>query len=288
MREDGPFRVAIVGASGDIGAATAHAFAESDRGARIALMARSKDVLESLAEDLDGPYDATVRKLDVSKQGGPEKAIDKVAEDLGGLDVVVVNVAAAGFGPFEEIPDKDFRRTVDVTLLGAIACVRGALPHLRRSGGNAVITGSLVADLPMPYFTAYVTAKAGLAAFAETLRAELRDEGADVGISVVEPGPVKTGLWRKAKAPGGEAPPVPIGSVDAKRVAKQIIRRASKPKSRVGVGPFAAVRAVARIFPGVRDRLLPLGGRYLQRESSPPEDGEGEALWQSSEDARRK
>jgi short-subunit dehydrogenase len=282
MSSGHPQRVAITGASSGVGRAAAEAFA--DRGASVGLIARSKNELKSLAAELrDRDVEALTASADLGKPGAPKKAVDSVAESLGGLDVLVVNHAAATYGPFEEISERDFRRTVDVNLIGAVETIRAGLPHLKESGGTIVITGSVVADVPMAMFAPYVASKAGLSAFADVLRAELRAAGSGVAVAMVEPGPVDTELWRKAKPSGEEMAPTPLGSVDARRVARKIVRQASHPRASVSVGAFGFVRRIARVFPAARDRVLPIAVHYFKRESSTADAGEGEALWTAHE-----
>src|SRR5438270_396140 len=78
----------------------------------------------------------------------------------------------AVFGHFQEIHPDDFDRTMDVTFGGAVTVVREALPHLRRSRGTIVATGSLMARLPLPTWSSYAASKHALRGFLNSVRVE--------------------------------------------------------------------------------------------------------------------
>jgi short-subunit dehydrogenase len=273
-------RVALTGASGGIGRETALRLAR--REARLALIARSAGRLQEMADALGDGNVAITADLGVRSEA--ERAVQEAAAEFDGLDVLISNAAAAAYGPFSDVPPDAFERTLDVSLFGAINSVRAALPHLERSDGSIVIVGSIVRDASIPLFTSYVTAKAGLRAFADSLRAELAASGSSVTISMVEPGPVDTLFWRRASSFTGEQPVAPVGAIDPVKVATKVEKRVFEPKARSVVGPYAlAQRAAARAAPRIADRVLPLAQRIFSATATPAR-GRG-ALWQSSEEA---
>lgn len=276
-------RVVITGASSGIGRVTAEKFAAGQ--ADLALVARSEGRLQELARDLAAAgSEAHPIVADLGEDGEPRRAIETAASKLGGIDVLVANAAASAFGPFEEISPKDFRRTVEVSLFGAIETIRTALPYLDKSEGTVIVTGSIVRDISMPLFTPYITAKAGLRGFVDALRSELRRAESPIEICIVEPGPVDTPFWKMVDSTSDEVPPVPVGAVDPSQVAEKIVERSVSPTERSVVGPYAlAQRSLARALPRLTDRLLPLAERYFQKESEPARGPGG--LWQSAERA---
>jgi NAD(P)-dependent dehydrogenase (short-subunit alcohol dehydrogenase family) len=271
-------RVLVTGASSGIGREAARRFAE--RGDRVALVARSSGRLEALAAELgDGALAVTA---DLGRREEAEAAVERVVDAFGGLDVLVSNAAATAYGPFDQIPPEDFRRTVEVSFLGAIDVIRAGLPHLERAGGTIVVTGSIVRDVPMPEFTPYIAAKSALRAFCDTLRAELAEAGSPVEVSVVEPGAVDTPFWKSVNSANGELPPVPFGAVAEKDVAKKILERTDDPQARSVAGALAlAQRTAARALPSLFDRALPFMRKYLNAETTPAR-GEG-SLWHPAE-----
>jgi NAD(P)-dependent dehydrogenase (short-subunit alcohol dehydrogenase family) len=110
-----------------------------------------------------------------------------VASDVvsrhGRVDVVVANAGIAIGGPFAHTPALSFDRVIEVNLLGSVNTARAFLPALLDSRGYLLQIASLAAMTPAPMMTAYCTSKAGVEAFAHSLRAEVAHRGVDVGIA---------------------------------------------------------------------------------------------------------
>ena len=157
-------RVLITGGSSGIGLACAHGLAA--RGARVALLARGAAALREAAGALDG--EAHIVVADVSDADAMQRALAQTAQALGGVDVVVANAAAAVYGPFADMAPDDYRRTIDITLLGMLNTAHAALPHLEPTGGTLVFVGSISGRLPTPWLSVYTAAKHGVRGFART------------------------------------------------------------------------------------------------------------------------
>ena len=181
----------VTGASRGIGAAVARRLAAS--GARVALLARSKDTLRSLAEELGGG--AIGLACDVRDTVTLARALDQLPDLLGGAPNIVVNNAGAFFiAPALETTVEAFAETLAVNLTAPFAVVRALLPAMTKAGGGHVVTiGSIADRSTYPGNAAYAASKYGLRALHEVLRAELRASG--VRVSLVSPGPVDTDLW---------------------------------------------------------------------------------------------
>ena len=181
----------VTGASRGIGAAVARRLAAS--GARVALLARSKDTLRSLAEELGGG--AIGLACDVRDTVTLARALDQLPDLLGGAPNIVVNNAGAFvIAPALETTVEAFAETLAVNLTAPFAVVRALLPAMTKAGGGHVVTiGSIADRSTYPGNAAYAASKHGLRALHEVLRAELRASG--VRVSLVSPGPVDTDLW---------------------------------------------------------------------------------------------
>ena len=181
----------VTGASRGIGAAVARRLAAS--GARVALLARSKDALRALANELGGG--AVGLACDVRDTVTLARALDQLPDLLGGAPSIVVNNAGAFFiAPARETSVEAFAETIAVNLTAPFAVVRGLLPAMIGAGGGHVVTiGSIADRAAFPGNAAYAASKFGLRALHEVLRAELRTSG--VRVSLVSPGPVNTDLW---------------------------------------------------------------------------------------------
>ncbi|MFS8098297.1 SDR family oxidoreductase [Lentzea alba] len=167
--------VLITGAARGIGAEVARQLAA--RGARLALVGLEKAQLEEVAAQTGGKaWEADVTDWDVL-----ERVTNEVAEHFGGIDVVIANAGIAATGFVRSMDPKAFERVIEVNLLGVWRTVRTALPHLVKSRGYCLVVSSLAAIVHIPGNAAYSAAKAGCEAFADSLRAEVRHLGVDVG-----------------------------------------------------------------------------------------------------------
>ncbi len=196
MRTDAPRslkdrRVLVTGASRGIGAAVARRLAAS--GARVALLARSKDALASLAREIGGG--AIGLACDVRDTDTLTHALEQLPDRLGGAPEIVVNNAGAFLiASAHETSVRSFAETIAVNLTGPFAVVRALLPAMRSVGrGHLVTIGSIADRTTFPGNSAYAASKHGLRAMHEVLRAELRGTG--VRASLISPGPVDTELW---------------------------------------------------------------------------------------------
>ena len=155
----------VTGASRGIGAAVARRLAAS--GARVALLARSKDTLRSLAEELGGG--AIGLACDVRDTVTLARALDQLPDLLGGAPHIVVNNAGAFFiAPAVETTVEAFAETLAVNLTAPFAVVRALLPAMTKAGGGHVVTiGSIADRSTYPGNAAYAASKYGLRALHE-------------------------------------------------------------------------------------------------------------------------
>ena len=190
---------AITGASSGIGEATAVALADARMG--VALGARRVDRIEALAERIaqqDGS--ATAIELDVTDEGSGRAFVAGARERLGRLDVLVNNAGVMLLGPVEGADTDDWRRMLDVNLLGVLLCTHAALPVMREQGGGHIVNVSSVAGRSANAGSAvYNMTKFGVHAFSEALRQEALY--ANVRVTIVAPGYVDTELQGHNKNP---------------------------------------------------------------------------------------
>lgn len=182
--------VLVTGATRGIGLAISRAVAAE--GARVAMLARSADVLRSRASEIGEA--AMAFPCDVTDARAVEGALDSVRAALGEPAVLVNNAGIFEPRAVEEISPADFARTVNVNLVAAFALVHAVLPSMRSAGSGHVVTIGSVADrAAFPGNSAYAASKFGLRALHEVLRTELRGSG--VRASLVSPGPTDTPIW---------------------------------------------------------------------------------------------
>jgi NAD(P)-dependent dehydrogenase (short-subunit alcohol dehydrogenase family) len=122
-----------------------------------------------------------------------------VAADLGPARLVIANAGVAASGPFEQVPPEDVDWVWRTNVGGAWHACRAFLPQLRvHAPAHAVLVSSAFGLLAPPGKSAYAASKAAVRALAESLRAELRGSG--VGVTLLVPGPLDTGIVRAARA----------------------------------------------------------------------------------------
>ncbi|MCZ8517223.1 SDR family NAD(P)-dependent oxidoreductase [Paenibacillus filicis] len=168
--------VLITGASAGIGLATARRFAAA--GAKLALVARSADVLNHLAEELKiRGSDAVAMPADVSDPKQVQRVIDETARHFGRLDVVINNVGQAAVGTIADLNRDDFRKIFDLNVIGPLAAMQAVIPIMREQGGGLIINiSSVVTKMNIPGIGAYAATKAALNMLSDTARGELASE----------------------------------------------------------------------------------------------------------------
>ncbi|GAA3460723.1 SDR family oxidoreductase [Saccharothrix longispora] len=169
--------VLITGAARGIGAEVARRLAA--KGAKVALVGLEGEQLREVAEQCGG----RAWEADVTDWDALEAAVAGVVEHFGGIDVLVANAGVAATGFIRSMDRAAFERVVEVNLLGVWRTVRTCLPHLVASRGYCLVVSSLAAIVHIPGNAAYSAAKAGCEAFADSLRAEVRHLGVDVGVA---------------------------------------------------------------------------------------------------------
>jgi short-subunit dehydrogenase len=183
-------RVWVIGASTGIGADVARQLAAA--GARLAVSARSRDTLETLARSID----AIVAPLDVTDAPAVQRTADEVARQLGGLDLVVTLAGTHAEMRAFDIDLARARKLLDVNLFGVLNVVAAVVPKLLAQGrGGLAIVASVAGYIGLPKALAYGPSKAALINLAESLYGDLHPRG--IGVYLVNPGFVDTPLTRR-------------------------------------------------------------------------------------------
>lgn len=189
-------RALITGGSRGIGRAVAHALAE--RGWRLTLLAREPDTLARTRSELPGAGHETFA-LEVSD----EDAWRRLEPHLGEVQGLVCAAAALDpVGPIGTYAAADFRRTLEVNVLGTLLAIQTCLPGLRAGGGAIVTFGGGGASAPLPRYDAYAASKAAVVRLSENLATELAGEG--VRVNCIAPGFVATHIHDGTLAAGPE------------------------------------------------------------------------------------
>ncbi|HEY3701705.1 MAG TPA: SDR family NAD(P)-dependent oxidoreductase [Acidimicrobiales bacterium] len=190
--------VLVTGASSGIGAATATALAA--QGANVALAARRKDRLDSLAAGIsDKGGTALVLESDITDQQQAADAVARTVAELGRLDTLINNAGVMLLGPALGAPLAEWQRLIELNVLGLLYCAHAALPHLLRAAedgprrvADMVNLSSVAGRVVRSGSGVYNLSKHGVGAFSESLRQEVTKRY--VRVSLVEPGATATEL----------------------------------------------------------------------------------------------
>ena len=197
-------RILVTGGTTGIGRATVAVLVNA--GANVVTFGRHAPELETSLTNAREAGDGSVFGLtaDVATREGVSRAFTAVDEHLHGLDMLVC-CAALGAQPLHEMAEDEWRYVIETNLIGYMACARAAIQRMSRSGGgHLVFVGSISSTIKAPGESVYAATKAGIDAFAETLRKEISAEK-NIKVSVIQPGAVGTDMQERSEAEKREA-----------------------------------------------------------------------------------
>ncbi len=198
-------RAFVTGASSGIGRAIAESYV--DQGARVAIAARSIDVLEQIAAE--APDDEMVPiECDVSETSSVENTVETAVSELGGLDVVVNSAGVISRSDMISKSDEDMEWVVNVNLLGTMRVARAVLPELVETGGTFIPVSSQLGEVGVEGASVYCGTKGGINNLTRQLAIEYADDG--VRVNALAPGVIATQMnenvrendddWEREKA----------------------------------------------------------------------------------------
>ncbi len=194
LRDDGAMTpteaVLVTGASTGIGEAMVANLAADN----IRVFAAVRDLSTAPAHPLVTPV-----RLDVTSAEEARAAAKTVSEALGDVTLrgVVNNAGIAVGGPLEFLDLDEFRRQLEVNVIGQLAVTQAFLPLLREHGSARIVfTSSIGGRIAAPFIGPYAASKHALNGMAESMRRELKPWG--IGVSVLAPATVATPIWDKA------------------------------------------------------------------------------------------
>jgi NAD(P)-dependent dehydrogenase (short-subunit alcohol dehydrogenase family) len=266
--------VALMGASSGIGREAALRFAE--KGTKVVVAARSKGGLDSLVGEIRRRGgEATAVVADVTEFEQVEAVASAAAGEYGRLDTWVHLAAVSIFAPFDETTPEEFKRVIEIDLIGQAYGAMAALPHLKREGRGALVhVTSVVGRRAVPLQSSYCAAKHGVDGFLESLRVELKKEGWPIGVTNVMPAAINTPFFDRARTKLGFKPKGFPPLYEPGVVADAIIYAAEKaPRDLVAGGAGKGMILTQRLSPRLMDALMLRGGFDSQRTDTPkPED----------------
>ena len=179
----------ITGGGTGIGLATASEFARE--GAHVYITGRRKPELDAAAAAI-GPS-VTAIQADVTKPGDLDRIYEQIGQEQGHVDVVFANAATLDRVPFGSITEEHVDRAFGTNVKGTLFTAQKALP-LMPDGGTIILTGSVVSIKGYPSQGVYSATKAAVRSFARTWTTDLYNQGRNIRVNVVSPGPVDTAM----------------------------------------------------------------------------------------------
>jgi short-subunit dehydrogenase len=194
------------------------------RGARVGLIARSKDELDAVLAETGGK--GAVATADVTDRDSVDQAIALLVNELGPVDILVNNAGAGWYAGFMQTDVEVFERLMRLNYLGTVYATKSVLPSMvERGKGHIVNISSIAGRIGTPFESAYSASKFAVTALTEALDVEVRPLG--IGISMVNPGPVQTDFFDARGVPYARKSPKPV---PPEQVANAVIAAVDKDR----------------------------------------------------------
>ncbi len=236
-------RALITGASGGIGETFARHLAQ--RGYDLVLVARRKERLERLADELSSAHGIAVDVLSADLGSDGEAAVVEERLRFGGIDLLVNDAGFGTRGGFADLPLEREIEELDVNVRALVRLTHAVLGSMVERGQGAIINvASTGAFQPVPHMATYAATKAFVLHFSEALHEEVKRQG--VTVTCLCPGPVKTGFQEVAGVDRGRIPSVAWTDVD--KVVESALRAVSSRRAVVVPGLLNSVTAASTRF----------------------------------------
>lgn len=262
--------VVVTGAGAGAGRAIAARFGRE--GWRVALLSREPDRLDDARREIEqSGGEALPIPTDVSDAAAVFGARDKVVETWGGIDAWINCAMATLVGPIHSLAPDDFKRVVEVTLLGYVYGTQAALQAMRTKDRGAIVqVGSALAYRAIPLQSAYCSCKFGIRGFTDSLRAELLHARSGITVSMLQMPGMNTIQFDWARNLLADKYQ-PVGDVFDPDVAAEAAWRAVATGPReLWVGGSAIEAIVGQmIFPPLLDRVVAKSGFDQQISHTP-------------------
>ncbi|MCV7101573.1 SDR family NAD(P)-dependent oxidoreductase [Mycobacterium palustre] len=236
----------VVGGSRGMGLAAARCLA--DDGARVAVVGRSRDALDSAAADLTGrgSPDALGLVADIGDASAVDEVFAELGERWGGeLNVLINTVGPGAAGTFEDLTDEQWRQSVEDGVLGMVRCVRSALPLLRKAKWARIVNFSAHSTQRQSVMLpAYTAAKSMLTSVSKNLSLLLAKD--EILVNVVSPGSIASESlvgWATSVGVDGNDPYALMGAIAEHFGHPAHMPRAGLPEE---IGPVVAFLASRR------------------------------------------
>ncbi|MEY3459161.1 MAG: 3-oxoacyl-[acyl-carrier-protein] reductase FabG [Planctomycetota bacterium] len=267
-----PLTILITGASAGIGQVTALHLARVRPGCRLILAARGAAKLEEVATAVKAVgCDVLAVPADVSSPASLRQLVDRSLAHFGRIDVLVNNAGIECFAELEALSEEKIQSVIGTNLTGAILLTRLVLPEMKQRRFGRIINMASTAGKYGPAWGAvYGATKAGLIAFTQSLRGELRRSG--IGCTAICPGfAVDGGIYDEiVRATGRRTPPL-LGGTTAAKVAVAVDKaiRRSPPELILNFPALRPVFVLRELWPRLGEIIVHATTlKYLRRAAT--------------------
>lgn len=267
--------VVLTGGSRGLGLCMARQLAEA--GANLTICARTQADIERAVKELrtlspSGQQQIQGMQCDVREKGQTINLMEFVAEQFGGVDVLINNAGIIEVGPLDSMTDANFKNSMDTHCWGTLNMVQAALPSMRRSGWGRILNiVSLGGKRAVPHMIPYAASKFALTGLSTGLRSELQRE--NILVTTVFPGLMRTGSPRNATFKGQHrreyawfsvSDSLPLLSTSATQAAKKILKACQNGDAEVMIaGTLNFSGYLATLAPNLASEVMALINSFL-------------------------
>ncbi len=264
-------------------------------GAKVTLLARDREELNSAAEKLNGyaKHPVLTIECDVTHRGQLKSAFQRVLDHFGDIDTLINNAGSVVAGPFQSMTQADFETQMNLHFFAVLKAVQTVLPHFKARGeGRIVNISSIGGKIPVPHMSTYCASKFALTGFSQALSAEL--QASDIHVTTVCPGLMRTGSpiqgvfkgdVEKEYAWFALSDSMPGLSISATNAARQILDAVRMQRSQAVISWPAKMGVFAHTnFPEISQAFMALANRFLpQGQSQIRKTGADSKSWLESQ-----
>ncbi len=252
-------RCIVTGGSKGIGAATA--FALAGEGADVAIIARNEAMLRQCATDIEKAHGTRAIPIvaDLSTADGVSGSMGEAQDALGGVDILINNAGASGFGSIDQVDDAAWKESFDLKLMGYVRAMRAVFPAMRAQRSGRIVNVLGIAGVSPTAGYVLGAFNAALTHVTRSAAAEVAGDG--ILINAIHPGPTATDRILRGMASGAESAGVeldqflqqfakstiPVGRMGTpEEVAKMIVVLASEAASYMTGGAIQVDGGIAK------------------------------------------
>lgn len=229
-----------------------------DQGVRVVICSRTKSDIEKALKILNRREKVAFGKIcDVSSLRDCKELIAFAEKKLQKIDILVNNAGIYGpINSFEKVNLIDFKKTIEINLMGMVYCSYFVIPIMKRNGNGKIINlcGAGVGGNTLPKFAAYFTSKFAVAGFTEVLSDELKEK--NIQVNAISPGPVNTYLNKYLIEQGPE------------KSGREIYDSAIQQQKAGGLPPALVTKLITYLISPQANYIT---GRLLSAKWNPPE-----------------